>query len=282
MSLTSKPITRAVVACGGWSTRFLPACKVYNKALLPLLDRPVIDYLLAELAGAGLQEVALVHRPDDHSLVDYYQNCPRLEKYLRQKKQLNLLAGWFKLKKAFRRLEFISQSASLPYGSAAPLLAAQNFLGNEPFVYKYGDDLTLEPETGAHLARLIKTFTLNHALAAISGQKVTRSQIVRLGSLQLTPTGDLQHIEEKPVPRRGLSLLAHTSPFVFSPAVWPVLRHLQSHLSFPEFRLTDATNVLAQQGRVAVEIFQSARWLTTGDPQNWLAALNQLNRLNHS
>jgi len=78
----NKPITKAVLACGGWSTRFLPTVKIYAKQLLPILDKPQILWVMEELVGAGITDFCIVHRDGEESLKRFFQPDPALDSYL--------------------------------------------------------------------------------------------------------------------------------------------------------------------------------------------------------
>ena len=135
-------ITKAVIAAAGRGTRFLPVVKSYPKELVPILSKPNIQYLIEEAIGAGVTEIAIIHRLGENSIEKYFSPDADLEAYLTQNNKLayldSLKAIWSKCK-----LTFIAQPANLPYGNGSPVLAAKEFIDADDFVYMFGDDLTV-------------------------------------------------------------------------------------------------------------------------------------------
>ncbi len=136
-------ITKGVIAAAGWGTRFLPVTKAYPKELLAILNKPNIQYLVEEMIGAGIDQIMIVHRQDNNKLAEYFAKDKKLIEFLKKNNKESFLASlkniWEKAK-----IDFIPQDPSLPYGNASPILSAKNFIGNDPFVYMFGDDIIAE------------------------------------------------------------------------------------------------------------------------------------------
>src|SRR5574343_238852 len=132
-------ITKCVIAAAGRGTIFLPVVKSYPKELVPILSKPNIQYLIEEAIGTGITEIAIVHRLGENTLEKYFSPDADLEKYLSDNNKLEYLDSlkniWSKAK-----LTFIEQDPNLPYGTGSPLLTAKPFIGNDNFIYMYGDD----------------------------------------------------------------------------------------------------------------------------------------------
>ena len=140
MNEQNMSVTKCVIAAAGRGTRFLPVVKSYPKELVPILSKPNIQYLIEEAIGAGITEIAIVHRLGENTLEKYFSPDSDLEKYLTDNNKLEYLDSlkniWAKAK-----LTFIEQNPDLPYGTGSPLLSAKKFVGLDPFIYMYGDGL---------------------------------------------------------------------------------------------------------------------------------------------
>jgi UTP--glucose-1-phosphate uridylyltransferase len=160
-------IKKAVIAAAGRGTRFLPVVKTYPKELIAVLEKPNIQYLVEEAIGAGITEIAIVHRTGEDSIEKYFTPDQDLENYLIKNNKLNYLDSlkniWSKAK-----ITFIAQPLDLPYGNGSPLLAAKNFIDGQDFIYMFGDDLTLEPVPGQFLSRMIATYEQYHPAEVIA------------------------------------------------------------------------------------------------------------------
>lgn len=275
MKSSPKKIHKALIAAAGWSTRFLPAVKSYAKHLVPVLTKPQIQYIIEELIGAGITEIAIVHRHGEHTIKRYFEPDPELESYLKASGKEACLDSlkfiWSKVKK----FKFIPQPRHLPYGNGVPIIAAQSFIGTDPFVYLWGDDLTIESTPGAFLSQMIATYQKYQPDGILAVQRVSREEISRYGSVSYAKNPKIPYqidgIVEKPAPELAPSLFAQGGRFIVSPKIIPVLKGQQTTKG--ELWFTEAENTLVQQGAVLLALpYRHAYWTTTGDPLNWLKA----------
>lgn len=272
---SSPKIHKALIACGGWSTRFLPTVKTYAKQLVPILDKPQIHWVIEELIGAGITDIAINHREGDNSLIHHFTPDPELEAYLKatgkQKSLDSLRFIWSKTK-----LQFFAQTKDFPYGNGTPILIAKDFLGSDPFVYLFGDDLTVEDHPGAFLSSMIAAYQKYQPVVILAAQEVARSEISRYGCVSYAKNPKIPYqidgIVEKPAPELAPSLFAQGGRFIVSPIIIPVLNHQQTTKG--ELWFADAVNTLAQTDVALTLNYQEhgAYWTTTGDPLNWLKA----------
>lgn len=266
-------VSLAIIAAAGRGTRFLPCTKTMPKELLPLWDRPVIHYLVEEVAAAGIRDVAIVTRPGTEQVLrDYFSPAPDWDEYLASQGKAHLLQPLYDLVQQVR-ISFVQQPAGLPYGTGAPLLAARERL-NAPFVYLYGDDVVLEQPLGHTLRALVEQYKKEKAAAIVGAHRVSREAISQVGSIAYQPgAGDqVAHIVEKPAPDEAPSNLTPIGRMVLSPTIIPVLKQQRRDLKpGQELWMTDALSTLARKGRVLAPHIKG-RWLTTGDPLNLLHA----------
>ena len=268
-------ITKAVIAAAGRGTRFLPVVKSYPKELVPILSKPNIQYLIEEAIGAGITEIAIVHRLGENTLEKYFSPDADLEKYLTDNNKLEYLDSlkniWSKAK-----LTFIPQPTNLPYGTGSPLLTAKSFVGNDNFIYMYGDDLVVELKSGQFLLKMIQTFEQYQSDEVIAVKDV--------GPIEIKHYGSAQYLDDPKYPNRISSMLeklpadqtpstmAQWGRFVVTPKIFPILE-TQGLSRDGELWFTDASNSLAKQGIVLTQtLAQNEDWLTTGDPLRWLTA----------
>jgi len=268
-------ITKAVIAAAGRGTRFLPVVKSYPKELVPILSKPNIQYLIEEAIGAGITEIAIIHRLGENSIEKYFSPDADLESYLTQNNKLvyldSLKAIWSKCK-----LTFIAQPANLPYGNGSPVLAAKEFIGLDDFVYMFGDDLTVEPVAGQFLSKMIATFVQYNPASVIAVKDVGKEEISRYGSAKYVEDANYPHrisaMLEKLPADQAPSTFAQGGRFVISNKIINILEHQSTGLG-NELWLADAQNNMAQNDIVLTQAFEGSEdWMTTGDPLRWLEA----------
>jgi len=136
-------ITKAVIAVAGYGTRFLPATKNQPKEMLPIIDKPIIHYLVEEAVASGIKTIVLVTRFGQHIMEDYFDSNLELEHKLEE-------AGKFEELEKIRKIAnmanfvYVRQKKDLPYGNGTPLLCVKDLIDDdESFVYMFGDDLTI-------------------------------------------------------------------------------------------------------------------------------------------
>ncbi|MCX6727057.1 MAG: sugar phosphate nucleotidyltransferase [Candidatus Shapirobacteria bacterium] len=267
------PITKAVITAAGRGTRFLPVVKAYVKELIAILDKPNIQYLVEEMIGAGITDIAIVKRPGSSELEKYFTPDSELEKYLTENNKLAMIDSLkFILSKA--KITFIDQTPDLPYGNGTPILAAADFIGTDSFVYAFGDDLSIEAIPGTFLSQMITTFAKYQPSSVIAVEEVPPSEINRYASMK--------YIDDPLYPHRisGLfeKLPAETAPSLFGQGGRFILSNIyidtlkNTAISKGELWLTDASNFLAKNGIVLTQTLPHGVWMTTGDPLRWLKA----------
>lgn len=266
-------ITKAIIAAAGRGTRFLPVVKAYPKELVPILSKPNIQYLIEEAIGAGITDIAIIIRSGETKIQNYFSPDENLEKYLTENNKIDYLdslkAIWNKAK-----LSFIEQPLNLPYGTGSPLLAAKDFVGQDPFVYMYGDDLTVEPIPGQFLSREIATFEKYQAAEIIAVKDVGIKEIAHYGSAQYLDDPNypnrISAMLEKLPADLAPSTFAQGGRFVVTSKVFSILEQ-QALSRDGELWFSDASNSLAKSDVVLTQAFEGQEdWMTTGDPLRWL------------
>lgn len=268
------PITKAVIACGGYSTRFLPSVKTYAKQLVPILDKPQIQWVIEELIGAGITQIAIVHRDGEKSLISHFTPDPELDQYLKDTGKEKCLDSLRFIWNKIKNLQFLPQTKEYPYGNGVPILVAKDFIGSDPFVYLWGDDITIEDTPGQFLQGAISLFD-QHQPAAVEGiQWMPDSELYRYGTVKFTENpkipGQISALMEKLPVDQAPSNYIQGGRFIVSPKLIDTLKH--TAVARGELWFADAINYLSQNDLVLTHDYQKnhALWATTGDPLNWL------------
>jgi UTP--glucose-1-phosphate uridylyltransferase len=271
-------ITKAVIAVAGYGTRFLPATKVQPKEMLPIVDKPVVQYLVEEAVASGITDIILVTRSGNQALEDHFDSSRELEIHLETQKKWRELEEVQRIP-AMANFIYVRQTKDMPYGNGTPLLCAKSLIHpDEAVVYMFGDDIVKSEVPCAK--QLMDVYDECHPAAVIAAQEVPLDEISRYGVPKLKPgTGrrELEYIVEKPSPQNAPSNLAQVGRFVLSCKIIGILEGLKEDLKKEnskegengELWLTDAIDRLAETDTVIVHPIEG-KWLTTGDPLRFL------------
>jgi UTP--glucose-1-phosphate uridylyltransferase len=262
-------ITKAIIAVAGYGTRFIPATKAQPKEMLPIVDKPVVQYLVEEAVASGITDIILVTRSGSQALEDHFDSSLELELHLEAQGKRPELEEVRRIP-TLANFVYIRQDKNLPYGNATPLLSAKSLIHpGESVVYMFGDDVVKSEVPCAK--QLIDVYQKYQPAAVIAVQEVPIQEINRYGAAKLkagTDRNELEHIVEKPAPAEAPSNLAQLGRFVLSYKTIEVLENLTVGQG-GELWLTDAIDQLAASDSVIVHPIQG-KWFTTGDPLRFL------------
>jgi UTP--glucose-1-phosphate uridylyltransferase len=261
-------IRKAVVAVAGSGTRFLPWTKAMPKEMLPIVDKPIIQLVVEELVEAGVQDIILVTKWDKRPLEDHFDRNWALVHELKQSGKESLLQDIDQLSE-LANFVFIRQRG--PYGNGTPVLAAESLLGDEPFLYAWGDDLV--QSASSFCKQLVDDYAV-HGLPMIGVQEVSLEEIPQYGIVKLRPgTREIEDIVEKPSIEEAPSRLADFGRMVLTKDIVDVLKSTRLGKG-NELWIVDAIREYVRAGGMflAKEV-ENGRWLTTGDPLSYLKAL---------
>jgi UTP--glucose-1-phosphate uridylyltransferase len=266
-----KKITKAVIAAAGYGTRFIPATKNQPKEMLPIIDKPIIHYLVEEAVKSGIKDIILVTRSGQSSLEDYFDSNRELEHELQKSGKTKRLEEIKKIPKMANFI-YVRQRGDLPYGNATPLLSAAPIIDKEEsFVYMFGDDLTISKTPV--VKQLINVYEKYNADAVLGVQKVSRKEVHKYGTVRYKKKAEYKYeIEEaceKFPAEKAPSLMAVFGRYVFSYKV--VEEAIKTPLGKDnELWVTDILNSLAKKGKKIIAQPIEGEWHTTGDPLNYL------------
>jgi UTP--glucose-1-phosphate uridylyltransferase len=262
-----KIITKGVIAVAGTGTRFLPVTKSLPKEMLPVLDKPIVQYVVEEMVAAGITDIILVTRSDKKPLEDYFDQNALLEKELREDGKRDLLE---KIEHLHQMANFIYVRQKGQYGNGTPVLNVRSIVGNDPFVFAYGDDLVKADVSFTR--QLIENYERNRAVV-LGCQEVRPEDVQLYGMMKLKADSTIMEVEdivEKPRPQNAPSRLAAFGRFVLVPEICEILSELPPGKD-NELWLTDAIREYLRRGNpVVAQPVRDGRWFTTGDPLHWL------------
>ncbi|WP_370413238.1 UTP--glucose-1-phosphate uridylyltransferase GalU [Streptomyces fradiae] len=276
--MTQTPsITKAVIPAAGLGTRFLPATKATPKEMLPVVDKPAIQYVVEEAVAAGLSDVLMITGRNKRPLEDHFDRNYELEEALTRKGDEERLA---KVQESsdLATMHYVRQGD--PRGLGHAVLCAAPHVGDQPFAVLLGDDL-IDPRDPL-LARMVEVRE-RFGGSVIALMEVEPSQIHLYGCAAVGPTGESDVVKvtglvEKPEPAEAPSNLAIIGRYVLDPAVFAILRETAPGRG-GEIQLTDALQKLVQDERVGGPVhgvvFKGRRY-DTGDRGDYLRAIVRL------
>ena len=269
MNQERKMPTKAVIAAAGFGTRFLPQTKAMPKEMLPLIDKPIIQYVVEELVEAGIKDIIIVGNANKRAIEDHFDEPS--EELLN-----NLRAGGEKKAPLIDQIKSIASMANFvyvrqkgPYGNATPILCAMHLLGDEPFIYTWADDFFVASPNSAK--QMIATYA-KYGGSVLSCKTVTDdSEYDRYGIAggveQEAGVLKVNGIIEKPGKDRAPSSMASVSGFLLTPEILPYLRQIQAEYDGQgELMIQPAIQKMIDNGYgVYAKEIQNGKYYDTGD-----------------
>ncbi|WP_336651580.1 MULTISPECIES: UTP--glucose-1-phosphate uridylyltransferase GalU [unclassified Leucobacter] len=269
---THSSVTKAVIPAAGLGTRFLPATKATPKEMLPIVDKPAIQYVVEEAVAAGLDDVLVITGRNKGNLSNHFDSVPELERTLERKGDTNKLRKVHESSE-LAEIHFLRQGQPLGLGHA--VACARRHVGNESFAVLLGDDLI--DARDPLLDRMIEEHDKRNA-TVIALMEVPQESIHLYGCAAVEATDDpdvvrITRLVEKPEAEEAPSNLAIIGRYVLRPEIFDVLDGLEPGRG-GEIQLTDALNHLAEDkgdGPVYGVVFRGRRY-DTGDRADWIKA----------
>jgi UTP--glucose-1-phosphate uridylyltransferase len=252
-------VKKAVFPVAGLGTRFLPATKTVPKEMLPVVDKPLIQYAVDESIEAGIDTLVFVTNRYKHAVADYFDKAYELEQKLEKAGKSELLAMIRDVLPRHVRCVFVTQAEALGLGHA--VLCAKPVVGDEPFAVLLPDDLIWSTGRGA-LGQMVDLAEKENA-SVISVQEVPREMTSSYG-IVAAPNftgrfGAIEQIIEKPKPEAAPSNLAVVGRYVLSADIFPILEKTRSGAG-GEIQLTDAIAQLLKKDKVLAYQFEGRRF----------------------
>jgi len=242
-----KKITKAVIPAAGFGTRFLPQTKAMPKEMLPIVDKPVIQYVVEEAVASGIKDIVIVTGSSKRAIEDHFDlpNADLVNNLIQGGKEKMLE----EIKRIAEMANFIYVRQKGLYGNGTPVLSAESVIGNESFAVLWGDEfINSDPP---RLQQMMKVWE-KYGGVVISGVRIeSKDRLSKYGIADLEPVEDkvfkIKKIVEKPLPEEAPSNLATHGAYILPPEIFPALRNLKPTKG-GEIWLTDAINVLREQG----------------------------------
>ncbi len=251
-------VRKAVIPAAGLGTRFLPATKAQPKEMLPLLDKPAIQYVVEEAVRVGITDILIITGRGKRSIEDHFDRSIELEHFLESKGKFDELKQVREISD-MATIHYIRQRDPLGLGHAVAV--AEEHVGDEPFAVLLGDDIMAE--TNPLLAEMLRIHE-RYGRSVLAAMQVVRDEISLYGCIEPEFVEEdtlarVLSIVEKPDPESAPSNLAAIGRYVLTPEIFEALRQLEPGVG-GEIQLTDAINVLAQEQAVYAHVFEGGRF----------------------
>ena len=270
--VNSNKVSKAVIAVAGYGTRFLPVTKNQPKEMLPIINKPIVQYLVEEAVASGIKNIILVTRFGQTSLENHFDSNLELEMQLEKNGKKEKLEEVQRVNRMANFI-FVRQGRHLPYGNGTPLLCVKDLLiPGERFVYMFGDDLVLAKKPCTK--QIIDYSDKKSGAVTVAVQEVPLAEVSRYGIYQLKKGSQDQVAKaiEKPEPDKAPSRLAQFGRFVLNTDVVKIMgnHHRLGRLGKDnELWLIDALIEYAQNHPVFAARIEG-KWMTTGDPLRYM------------
>lgn len=264
-----KQVRKAIIPAAGLGTRFLPATKALAKEMLPIVDKPTIQFIVEEARKSGIQDIVVVDGKNKRSIEDHFDSNPELEDNLRDKHKDEML----KLVQETTDINIYFIRQSHPRGSGDAVLTARDFIGDEPFVVMLGDDLNNINNNGTPLTKELIDSYHETGASTLAVMRVPHEDTSKYGvinpSKEVKPgLFNVTSFVEKPDPKDAPSDLAIIGRYVFTPEIFDVLAKTKPGKG-NEIQLTDAINTLNKTQRVFAHEYKGDRY-DVGNKFGWI------------
>lgn len=261
-------IKKAIIPAAGLGTRFLPATKAQPKEMLPILDKPTIQYIIEEAVNSGIEDIIIVTGRNKRSIEDHFDRSIELEMTLEQKGQEELLKITREISD-LANIHYIRQKE--PRGLGHAILVAKNFIGNEPFAVLLGDDIVISQKPC--LGQMIEVFN-EYKTSILGVQQVPNEVVNKYGIVKCKNIEGrvykVQDMVEKPKPEDAPSNIAILGRYIITPRIFSYLE-TQGAGAGGEIQLTDALRRLAIDEAMYAYDFKGKRY-DVGHVQGYLEA----------
>ena len=261
-------VRKAVITAAGWGTRFLPVTRSQPKEMLPLVDKPLIQYAVEEAVSSGIEQIIMVTAMGKRAIEDYFDRSMELETYLERKGETEMLRKMLEIS-SLTDICYVRQKEQLGLGNA--VLTVKDVVGNEPFVVILPDDVIDSRVPG--IRQMLEIYDkYNSSVVAV--EKVGEEDIRKYGIIDQEPVSSrvyrVKRLIEKPEPADTTSRLGIIGRYVLPPAIFDILKYTPPGKG-GEVQLTDALSTLLQDAKLYACELTGTRY-DAGTPLGWLKA----------
>ncbi|SDL43728.1 UDP-glucose pyrophosphorylase [Clostridium cochlearium] len=261
-------VRKAIIPAAGLGTRFLPATKAQPKEMLPIVDKPTLQYIIEEAVNSGIEEILIITGRNKKSIEDHFDKSVELELELEKKGKTDLLKEVRKISDMVN-IHYIRQKEPLGLGHA--IYCAKSFIGNEPFAVLLGDDIVYTHKPC--LKQMIEAYD-EYKTTILGVQDVPKEDVNKYGIVKGKHIEDrmykVKDLIEKPNIKDAPSNIAILGRYIINPEIFEILEHTKPGKG-GEIQLTDALKELAQREAMYAYNFEGIRY-DVGDKQGFLQA----------
>lgn len=264
-----KKVRKAVIPAAGFGTRFLPATKAMPKEMLPVVDKPTIQYIVEEAIASGIEEILIITGKSKRAIEDHFDRSVELELELEKKEKFELLELVNNISEMVD-IHYIRQKEAKGLGHA--IYCAKTFVGNEPFAVMLGDDIVYTEDTPC-LKQMIECYD-DHETSVLGVQTVKENDVDKYGIVDGKQLADrvysVNDLVEKPAIEGAPSNVAILGRYIINPSIFDILAETEPGIG-GEIQLTDALKELALQEDMVAYDFVGKRY-DVGNKQGFLEA----------
>lgn len=265
----SQTVRKAIIPVAGFGTRFLPVTKAMPKEMLPIIDKPIIQYVVEEAVASGITDIILVTSHAKRPVEDHFDDNKELEGWLMKQRKKELLE---QVRKIGQLANFVYVRQKGPYGNAIPVLNAAHLIGDEPFAVLFGDDVYDCPVP--RIKQMIDVFE-KYRDPVVGVVKVDAEDTKRYGIIEPQAKVEphvyqLKGVIEKPGPEKAPSRLAATAGYVLTPDIFDEIRKLKPGHGGEYVTLDAIQRLMKRRPVYACEV--QGNYYDTGSKLGWLKA----------
>lgn len=261
-------ITKAIIPVAGWGTRRLPITKSIEKCMLPIGNRPIVDYTVQDCIKAGITDIYFVVSEQSEQIRDFYRTNIDLNDYLKRNGKAYLIDT---IKPPKVRMHYVVQTSYGKYGTSVPVAIATDATGvDESVLVLMGDDFIYNQDESSEVARLIEATP--EGSSAILAATVARDEVSRYGVIEINAADEFVRIVEKPTPQEAPSTLINISKYILSPEMLKAIRRHADSEQSGEYLITDPINQVIQAGGTMKVVAARGEYLDGGTVEGWLRA----------
>ena len=263
-------VKKAIIPVAGLGTRFLPLSRVVPKEFLPLIDKPVIQYIVEEVKKSGITEIVFVVSPKDKMVLNYFKKSPDIEKVLVKAKKEQLLKELKDFEEIFKGISFSFVVQKVPNGDGHAILQAAKITNKEPVAVSFGDDIIDSDEPA--LLQLINIFKTCGA-PVVALKSLPQEKLPHYGVVSVEKIANnlfkIKKIVEKPDPQNIPSNLAIVGKYILTPEVFGYLKKAVPSKK-GEIILAEVFDKMLSDGKVIYGYELKGEWLECGDKLKWI------------
>jgi len=265
-------IRKAVIPAAGYGTRFLPMTKASPKEMLPIIDKPIIQYVVEEAVNSGIEDIIIVTGSNKRAIEDHFDHNLELENFLEKNGKTKELE---EIRRIARMANFIYVRQKGAYGNGTPVLNAKSVIGNEPFAVLWGDEFIYSDPP--RLKQIIDVFD-QYQDPVISAVRIPKEHLNKYGIAKVKEVEskifEIEEIIEKPDPDSAPSNLATHGAYILTPDIFEVLENLKPGKN-GEIWLPDGVNGLRKNHKIYAKEIENGKYYDTGNKLEYLKTVTE-------